>query len=101
MAMIKCPECGKDVSDQAVSCPNCGAAIKKKQSVVGVIGFILSIIGLFLGINGGIILWTISIILCIIGCLEKDKKHGFAIVGNIISFIFLLCFVFLFIVMFK
>lgn len=24
MAMIKCPECGKDISDKAVSCPNCG-----------------------------------------------------------------------------
>lgn len=24
MALIKCPECGRDVSDKAVSCPNCG-----------------------------------------------------------------------------
>lgn len=24
MAMIKCPECGKDISDKAKSCPNCG-----------------------------------------------------------------------------
>ena len=24
MALIKCPECGKDVSDQAEKCPNCG-----------------------------------------------------------------------------
>lgn len=24
MALIKCPECGKDVSDAAVSCPHCG-----------------------------------------------------------------------------
>lgn len=29
MALIKCPECGKDnVSDSAVSCPECGYAIK-------------------------------------------------------------------------
>ena len=27
MAMIKCPECGKDVSDKARSCPNCGNPI--------------------------------------------------------------------------
>lgn len=27
MALIKCPECGKDVSDQAEKCPNCGHPI--------------------------------------------------------------------------
>ena len=29
MAMISCPECGKDVSDKAATCPNCGVAIKQ------------------------------------------------------------------------
>ena len=24
MALIKCPECGKEISDKALSCPNCG-----------------------------------------------------------------------------
>ena len=24
MAMIKCPECGKEISDNARNCPNCG-----------------------------------------------------------------------------
>lgn len=27
MALIKCPECGKEISDKAASCPNCGAPI--------------------------------------------------------------------------
>ena len=27
MALIKCPECGKEISDQASSCPNCGCPI--------------------------------------------------------------------------
>lgn len=27
MAIIKCPECGKEISDKANSCPNCGAPI--------------------------------------------------------------------------
>lgn len=30
MAMINCPECGREVSDKAASCPNCGAVVKKK-----------------------------------------------------------------------
>lgn len=27
MALINCSECGKQVSDKAVACPNCGAPI--------------------------------------------------------------------------
>lgn len=29
MALIKCPECGKEVSDKAVACPNCGLGIRE------------------------------------------------------------------------
>ena len=29
MALINCPECGKEVSDKAATCPNCGVAIKQ------------------------------------------------------------------------
>lgn len=29
MALITCPECGKQVSDQAASCPGCGCPLKK------------------------------------------------------------------------
>ena len=29
MALIKCSECGKEVSDKATACPNCGAPIEK------------------------------------------------------------------------
>lgn len=36
MALITCPECGKEISDKAKVCPNCGAptpsAIKKKEN---------------------------------------------------------------------
>ncbi len=28
MAMIKCPECGKNLSDKAAACPNCGCPIE-------------------------------------------------------------------------
>lgn len=31
MAMMTCPECGKEISDTAESCPNCGYRIKKKK----------------------------------------------------------------------
>ena len=31
MALIKCPECGKEISDKAKACPNCGAPAEKKK----------------------------------------------------------------------
>ncbi len=30
MALLKCPECGHDVSSEAEACPHCGYPIKKK-----------------------------------------------------------------------
>lgn len=32
MALIKCPECGKDISDTAVACPNCGYPIARMNT---------------------------------------------------------------------
>ena len=31
MALIKCPECGKDVSSEAIQCLNCGFKINTKK----------------------------------------------------------------------
>lgn len=33
MALIKCTECGNEISDKAVSCPGCGAPVKEVQPV--------------------------------------------------------------------
>lgn len=34
MAMIKCPECGRDISDAASACPGCGAPVRKADCMV-------------------------------------------------------------------
>ena len=34
MALIKCPECGKEISDKANACPNCGCPLGKTDSEV-------------------------------------------------------------------
>ena len=31
MSLIKCPECQKEISDQAISCPNCGYSRRKTE----------------------------------------------------------------------
>ena len=33
MALINCPECGKEVSDKAPTCPNCGVPIASKSNI--------------------------------------------------------------------
>ena len=32
MALIKCPECDKNISDKAESCPHCGYSFEKKAN---------------------------------------------------------------------
>lgn len=32
MALIKCPECGREISDKASACPGCGCPVEKKES---------------------------------------------------------------------
>ncbi len=56
MALIKCNECKKDVSDTAVVCPYCGYQIKtyqtgKKSKMIFFLGLLSMIIG-FLALMG-------------------------------------------------
>ena len=66
MALIKCPECGKEISDKSKKCPECGYPIKKlkKKSgtkrkiiipliiVIGII-FIISITAIIIKLSNG------------------------------------------------
>ena len=36
MALINCPDCGRDVSDRAEACPACGCPIAKKKGLSSV-----------------------------------------------------------------
>lgn len=49
MALIKCSECGKEISDRAASCPNCGCPVQKMMSN--------DPIKTFRGINGTIVVF--------------------------------------------
>lgn len=46
MALIKCKECGEEVSNKAASCPKCGAPIKSLRKGFGCGTIVLVIIGL-------------------------------------------------------
>lgn len=34
MALIKCPECGKEISDKAGKCPHCGYPIEEIEKII-------------------------------------------------------------------
>ena len=86
MALISCSECGKEVSEKAISCPNCGAPVSgdsfvslNPQSHAKVtrtgakwegIGFILIVVGMIMAmatqsVYGGILLFVGFIIFLI------------------------------------
>jgi DNA-directed RNA polymerase subunit RPC12/RpoP len=44
MAMIKCHECGGEVSDGASVCPKCGAKLVPKGTAIRVVGLFLLIV---------------------------------------------------------
>ena len=99
MAMIICKECGKEVSDKANNCPNCGCPInlynlyaqpqethqfvdekpkKKKNSALSTWSAILALFGCTT---------LIAVILAIIDLCknDKDKKHGGSIFALIMA----------------
>lgn len=50
MALIKCKNCGKEISSKANSCPNCGKVYNYKNSNNSVLYLIIcSIIGFIIG----------------------------------------------------
>jgi hypothetical protein len=54
MAMIKCHECGQDISERANVCPKCGASNKNAQTeaiwvwVLGLVGCVAFLFLIFL-----------------------------------------------------
>lgn len=61
MSMIKCSECGKDVSDKASTCPSCGtplsakAAPKPKKRIKKIIVTVIVILVIIISIYTAII----------------------------------------------
>lgn len=68
MALINCPECGKEISDSSKVCINCGYKIKKKKNKKPNIGVIL------FGILD-VVLVIIAIVV-VMNAINKDKVGG-------------------------
>ena len=48
MALIKCSECGKEISNTAKSCPNCGFTIKKSKAWLYIVGGLFVLLLVFI-----------------------------------------------------
>lgn len=79
MAMIQCPECGREVSDQAATCPGCGCPLgvasvapakhEKEASLRG---------GAIVGLVGGLSFIAVLVVLTI-GTMQSTKEPTYTI----------------------
>lgn len=107
MALIKCPDCGREFSDKAVSCPFCGCPINDARQVGGIYesnyapprtgmaiaSMVLGIISLFTWLFFiGFLLAAIGLILGVISLLNNQSGKGMATAGVVTSSITLFFF---------
>lgn len=88
MVLIKCKECGKDISDSAASCPSCGNPNKikvvlteqtsKKWKIIKLIGGIITAVGIYFFFSG---------------YAAGGFKNGLTIIGFNLSFVGIVIFI--------
>ncbi|MCQ2387512.1 MAG: zinc-ribbon domain-containing protein [Clostridia bacterium] len=87
-----CSHCGKEIDDDAVICPKCGCKVgkNKESNVMGLLGFIFSLVALFSAGIPFISFGIAGLVLSIIGMVnakKKSLKKGLAITGLVLSII--------------
>jgi hypothetical protein len=110
MALINCPECGKDVSDSAKSCPHCGYELKpqkdpevqklaqerirkwkkKRKPIFLIIAVVLFIIAFAVPKEYILLIGLLMVISSIISMLKKEKWVGGSIATLILGALLIL-----------
>lgn len=112
MALIKCPDCQKDVSSQAESCLHCGCPISKKNNTNQNIGLPIDILCYIIMVAAYIVYFVVNeptcgLICCIVFTLMSlipvingiiqgkigDKSYYILGIKIYILFITILCFI--------
>lgn len=98
MALIKCPECEREISDQAPTCPYCGVPLKQTElnitttkesstSVWSIIGIIAGLGALILPYFVAVFMLPVSFICGIVAYRKGQKRSGItAIIFAILAF---------------
>jgi len=91
MALIKCPECLNEVSDQAISCPHCGYPLKKENKEKDLPDFSKMEVILYRGIRKSTIVWTeivapIAVVIILVAAIFFGIEGG--TVGIALTIIF-------------
>ncbi len=103
-----CANCGKEIDEKAVICPNCGVLVQKykilenKRSTVddknevGIVGMVFSLVGILL-LSIPLVFFVAELIGSICGCVGisrakelNGKGKGFSIAAVVVSTIILL-----------
>ena len=95
--MKYCKNCGAEMADQAIACPQCGhPAEKGKQNVIGVIGFILALVNISISFIPNLptylssIVWLAGLVCSCVGISQAKKnnqKKSLAVWGLVLSLI--------------
>ena len=107
MALIQCPKCGKEFSDRAQACPQCGFNLKRFMPiqlflvVMGMVLLVFSIVGYFVKLYEinpvlpVIIRWCWRIYICTFWIsrlfVAQSKERGLVIAGLTCYIIFIAC----------
>lgn len=100
--MKYCSNCGKEISDNAIICVHCGCAVSKaavveaqvkRFNVLGLVGFIISVVSFFVTLYG--ITPILGIIFSAVAMKQANnpsspKGKGFAIAGLVLSIVALI-----------
>lgn len=81
MALIKCPECGNDVSSTTYRCPHCGYMVKAPERTM--VGKIFEVV--FEAFNFIMVLIFLSMFFGLIGSGDGSGTAGFA--GTVVLFV--------------
>lgn len=94
-----CKNCGKEIDDNAVVCVHCGVATgiavtdstpdKKKINGLGIAGFVVSIVSLWLGVYF-CIASIVGLVLSVVGMVFRKSHNscnGLAIAGLVIGIV--------------
>lgn len=82
MALIKCNECGKEISDTAERCPNCGCVTNrgkeqknaKSYLLLYVVDFLEIGAGAFFLLKGDLIAGVVWLVIGVIGVFSTNKQ---------------------------